>query len=219
MHIKVFNYTNSKICVESANRGYVFDPIKDSVPSLEVMSFDEIEYINSKGEIFRSGALRFEESQEEEIFEALRYPQWRDTLISEDDIDDIIFNPTIENQKRLISIKNTGTIERIRAKLVYYNNLEKDGVSHKITNMINERFDELRRGAYNSKIVVGEIKRVNTADEIEGIKEQNETLKDELEKMKAMMSEMLAKKAESETDALDAKKKASKPKKQEDKVG
>ena len=219
MHIKVFNYTNSKICVESANRGYVFDPAKDGVPSLEVMSFDEIEYINSKGEIFRSGALRFEESQQEEIFEALKYPQWRDTLISEDDIDDIIFNPTIENQNRLISIKNAGTIERIRAKLVYYNNLEKDGVSHKITNMINERFDELRRGIYNSKIVVGEIKRINTADEIESVKEQNEALKKKIEEMETMMAEVLAKKAESESDTSDAKKKVSKPKKQEDKVG
>lgn len=223
IHIKVFNYTDTKICVESRVRGYTFEPMSDGVPTVEIMSFDEIEYINGKGEIFRSGALRFDESEQEEIFEALRYPDWKKTVITEEDIDDIIFNPTPENQKRVIELKNISTMERIRSRLVKYTNLKRDGISFRIAELINGRFSEMQKGINKSSLVVGEIKEVNTAAEIKNVREQNESLKTELDEMKQMIATLLADKQantegekESELKA-ESEKKAGRPKKQENK--
>lgn len=189
VRIKVLNYSGVKVCAEGRKKGYTFEPCRDGLPTFDFMDFEEIELINSRSPVFRTGGLRFDPADEVEIFEALGNYKWRDELYSEEDLEDMIFNPTIENQERVIKIKDMATIERLRGKLVFYTNEETEGISTKNSDLINKRFRELCANKVNSQITIREIKSEKTdSGEFESIKKQNELLQKQILQMQDMMS-------------------------------
>lgn len=191
IHIKVYNYTQAKVCVTGRLRGYVFEPANGTIPSMHLLSFEDIEFINSRSSIFRTGGLRFDPAKEEEIFEALAYYNWRDTVLSEADIEDIIFNPTEENQMKVINLKDISTMERIRGKLVYHLNQDSDSISTKNANLIKARWKELRNNKLNSALIVRPVAPAATV-ELESVKAQNASLQSELDELKQMMAAMMS---------------------------
>lgn len=183
-YIKVYNYSPVKICVETKTKSLVFEPCFDDVPTMEYMNFEDIEYVNSKSAVFRKGELRFDEEDETEIFDALRCLNWKDTILSESDIDDIIFKHDSKSIEKILSVKDISTIERIRGKVVFYVNEGKD-VSTNLVDIINRRFNEIRDGKLNTKIKTEKINMVeDKSDEVKELKEQ-------LEQMKNMMAELI----------------------------
>jgi len=204
------NYSPCKPAIETRTRSVLFEPAKDGVATIEHFSFQDIEYINSRCGVFRKGELRFEEDEESEIFEALKCPNWRDTLLSEDDINDLVINSNKENAEKIISIKDSSTIERIRGRMGYLINEHAD-ISTKIQNIINDRAKEIRNGQLNSNIIIGSISKVNSNSSAE-----NDALRDELAQLKAMV-ELLSKAKEpsenaSNSDTNAIKKETAKPK-------
>ena len=189
-HIKVMNFSTSQVCATGRLRGYLFPSCRDGMPSFEYMDFDDIEYINSKSPVFRNGDLQFEADEREEIFEALRYPKWRDTYLDEGMIDDILRNPTVDNLRRVTAITSPCTIERVRARLISAVNNNADGVSTRSASVIKQRFYELQNGRARSSIRVEEPVPVKTAtsDEVAELKAQNDRLQAQIDALMAAVS-------------------------------
>ena len=152
--IRVYNYTRNKVCLNTvAGKEYVFEPFDGENPVMEYMTWDEIEWLNNRGEIFRSGTLRFNPDDEAEIFEALGCPDYRDAMFTEERIQELLTNPTSENVATIIGITSAATIERVRGTM--YKLLSVGGnVSAKVEDVVNARAVELRDGKIKSSMSI-----------------------------------------------------------------
>ena len=93
----------------------------------------------------------------------------------------MILNPTMEKMKRIVDIKDSQTMERIRghlARLMYRG----QHVSIKVSDIINARFDELRRNIRESNIQI-------TPKTVEAEVNQDtvNALQDQIAELKAML--------------------------------
>lgn len=184
-YIKVYNYSPIKICVETKTKRLVFEPASNDAPFMEYLNFEDIEYVNSKSAVFRKGELRFDPEEESEIFNVLGCTNWKDTILSEQDIDNIIFKHSPESIEKILNIKDISTIERIRGKVVFYVNEGRD-ISTNVVDIINRRFEEIRDGKIHSKIKTRNINTVkDKSDEVADLKAQ-------LEQMKLMMDKLVS---------------------------
>ena len=184
-YIKVFNYSPVTIGIETRSRGILFEPAKDGVPTIEHLSFHDIEYVDSRSTVFRTGALRFEEQEQEEIFKTLKHLNWKETLLSEEDITDLVLTSSLENVEKIKLIKDNGTIERVRGRLIYLIN-EQNDVSTKMEKVIKSRFTEIRNGKLKSEISNDSFKK-RTDKSQDSVSE----LKGELDVMKALVAQLL----------------------------
>lgn len=198
-HIRVFNYSPNRVCFNSRNgREYNLDPCRDGVPSMEYLSWEDIEWLNSKGNIFRSGVLRVDPALEDEIFEALGDPRWKDAMFSEERIRELILNPTPENIEVIIGITSASTIERIRGAM-HVLLMSGANVSSKTESTINARASEIRDGKYKSALVVkkhDEPKKDESAQTIEDLKQQIQALTAMFEAQAAQAAQPVAVKPE-----------------------
>lgn len=199
--IRVYNYTHNKVCLETrTGRQYVFDPCADGVPQMEYMSWEDIEWLNGRSEIFRNGTLRFSPDDEQEIFEALGCPDYRGAMFTEERIHELLLNPTSENVETIIGLTSDSVLERIRGtmhKLISVG----ENVSAKMESVVNARASELRDGKLKSAMVVKKREQPESA---------NDKVIEELQaQMKAMQEQLNAK---SETSAASAPNKAPAPK-------
>lgn len=185
-YIKVYNYSPTKICVSTRTKNLTFEPCNDGVPSMEYLSFEDIEYLNGKSGVFRRGELRFSEDEEAAIFDALRCPDWQNTIISETDIDNMILHPTDDTVEKIVGITDVSTIDRIRGKVVFYINNGRD-VSVKLADVVSRRANEIYRGKMKSEILTKKID-VNAPQS-----EDVAALKAELAEMKAAMAKLTEK--------------------------
>ena len=151
------------------------------------------------------GIIRFEEELQEEIYTALRINKWRNILL-DDEIEDIILNPTLEKLQKIVNINNNLQISKVKAILTFLKNSGKD-VSINVDRVITKRYNEISGGKGKTDIVLtpkDTTKPLATIDDVaalksenESIKTENDAIKSELAEMKAMMAELLeAKNAE-----------------------
>lgn len=185
-NIKVLNYQTSPVTAKTSNREYLFDGAIDGVPSVFYMSFRDIEYINSRSSVFRTGLLVFDQEQQNEIYTALNIPNWEEIVLFEEIIEDMILSPTEDNLKKIVAIKDIAVFERIRGKLVFFINQGTHDISNKVTDVINQRFKEINSGVSKSKIIFKkEVKQVPIENE------EVKQLKEQLAQMQEMMSKMM----------------------------
>lgn len=199
--IRVYNYTQSMVCLETrTGRQYVFERAVDGVPSMDYMSWEDIEWLNGRGEIFRNGTLRFDPSNEQEIFEALGCPDYRDAMFTEERIHELLLNPTSENVETIIGLTSDSVLERIRGTMHQLISVG-ENVSAKMESVVNARASELRDGKLKSAMVVRKREQPETA---------NDKVIEELQaQVKAMQEQLNAK---SEPSAAPVPKKAPAPK-------
>lgn len=191
--IKVYNHSPARIAVQGRLRGYLFEPQTDGFPTFEIMSFEEIEYINSKSPVFRTGALRFDESVEEAVFDALGYVDYKTNLLTEEQIQEMLSHPTVENQKKILAIRDIATFERVRGYAVCMANTGDVRISSVMTHLLNMRFNELQRGIVASNVPVREEKQATFTDEATAaVMQQNALLMSQLAEMQEKMEQMLA---------------------------
>lgn len=196
-NIKVLNYGNSAVAAKGENKEYLFEGSFDGIPTVFYMSFKEIEYINSRSTAFRSGTLEFDESLRDDIYTALNMPDWKETVLFESVIEDLILNPTEENLKRITAIRDIFVFERIRGKLVYFTNEGIKDISNKVINVVNQRFKEINSGVAKSKII---FKKETAVPVVEN--EKVAALEEQLAQMQEMMERMMkAQNIEVENDA------------------
>lgn len=211
--IDVQNHLDNVIVVSTNIKpdGYVFEPGSEASPYTLQLSFAEIRGINSNSNVFREGYLRFHPDWEKEVYEKLGIRDYHE-ILTDNDIQDIILNPTKEKLEKVVSIQSTSLFERIRGMLVMLENQGRYDISTRVKGLINARYEELYRGKRKSDIVVRSTQYEETAKaELEAKKkyeEETDNLKKEIEELKNLIKTMQNQKeetAQSETTTTQKK--------------
>lgn len=179
--IKVYNRGTSAVGLTTNKQEYTFPAMKDGIPSMDTVSFSEIEYANSRGNAFKTGALTFDDDVSDEIYKKLRIK--RESLWLNDDIENAILNPTIETSKRILTISDLATINRIRSFMVQCINTKSNDISNRVIEIVNGRFNEILQGRMHSTIEVGDDVQTKHTSEVDELKAQ-------IAKMEKMIAEM-----------------------------
>lgn len=180
-NIKVLNFSRSFICVPCKDRNVGIDGSEDGIePNFDFFTMQELDYINAHCPlVFRTGMLEFEEEYRDEIYAALRIPDWRERCIFERDIDEMITNPTLESMKKIVGIKDIQTIERIRGHMVVLI-ARGAGVGINLQKVVDKRFNEISNGV------------IKTSIEVEQAQQPSQVVNQEVEALKAQMAEQMA---------------------------
>ena len=192
--INVLNYNDNSVCIKTRLKEYLCPQRENGQPSVTPLEFSEIEELNSASPCFKMGLLFFEESRQEEVYESLRIADWKDILKNED-IRDIILNPTYENMSKILKIENVAYFERVRGVLNSLQNSGEYDISIRVARIIDERYKEIRSRKYKTRIVLSQKTHSSgySADEIAAIRNENKVLKSQLDKMQESMNLILAK--------------------------
>ena len=219
-NITVLNYNENDVFVDSSKEHYKFNASRDGInPTMQDIPINELQYICSNTDIFVTGWLTFNEDEKEEIFTALRVPNWKDILTNED-IREILTNPTMEGLQRVLDITSITYFDRVR--IVMFKLLSEGiDISSKVKNVVDRRYDELQKRQRITSIVLNprvEEKKVSN-EQVKELSEQNLKLQEQIEQMKQMMEKLMASQTSdsagtSNTAKVDAefpKKKAGRP--------
>lgn len=194
--INVLNYNENTFVISTKNDGYALPPASNGNPSILPLTFDEISYINSNSEVFKSGLLRFPEEIEEEIYNELKISGW-ESILSNKDIENIILNPSIEGLTKIISIQNVANFDRVKGIFTRLKNEKIHDISIRVEGLIKERDSELRKGIRKSNIIVkkSDTEKLIAMDEVNSLKEQNKALQEQMDQMQKMLEQMMTKRA------------------------
>lgn len=221
-NITVLNYNENEVFVDSSKEHYKFNASRDGVtPTMQNIPISELQYICSNTDVIVTGWLTFDEVEKDEIYTALRLPNWREILTNED-ISNILTNPTMEGLQRIIDITNLTYFDRVRIVMF---RLLNDGVdiSSKVKNVVDRRYEELQKRQRVSSIIlnprIGEKKASN--EQVQELSEQNAKLQEQLDEMKKMMAQFMSaqnistteKESEKVTEEVTKKKAGRPPKK------
>ena len=192
-NITVLNYNENEVFVDSSKEHYKFNASRDGVtPTMQNIPISELQYICSNTDVIVTGWLTFDEDEKDEIYTALRLPNWREILTNED-ISNILTNPTMEGLQRIIDISNLTYFDRVRIVMF---RLLNDGVdiSSKVKNVVDRRYEELQKRQRVSSIIlnprIGEKKASN--EQVQELSEQNAKLQEQLDEMKKMMAQFMS---------------------------
>lgn len=204
--IPIFNYNESNICIPTNVSTHILPPAIDGVPSVDYLSFAEINYINGISDCFRTGLVRFDDNDKEEIYKALNIGNWED-ILTNNEIREILLNPTIEGLQKIIDITNVSIFDRIKTIFVSLKENTDNDISNRVIKIMETREQEFKRGIYKSQIVLKPKdvpEKTVSNDEINAIKEQNTMLMEQLAEMQKMIASLKTNKVE--TDVPEVKK-------------
>jgi hypothetical protein len=192
-NITVLNYNENDVFVDSSKEHYKFNASRDGInPTMQDIPINELQYICSNTDILVTGWLTFNEDEKEEIFTALRVPNWRDILTNED-IREILTNPTMEGLQRILDITSITYFDRVR--IVMFKLLSEGiDISSKVKSVVDRRYDELQKRQRITSIVLNprvEEKKVSN-EQVKELSEQNAKLQEQIEQMKQMMEKLMA---------------------------
>lgn len=221
-NITVLNYNENEVFVDSSKEHYKFNASRDGVtPTMQNIPISELQYICSNTDVIVTGWLTFDEDEKDEIYTALRLPNWREILTNED-ISNILTNPTMEGLQRIIDITNLTYFDRVRIVMFRLLNGGVD-ISSKVKNVVDRRYEELQKRQRVSSIIlnprIGEKKVSN--EQVQELSEQNAKLQEQLDEMKKMMAQFMSaqnistteKESEKVTEEVTKKKAGRPPKK------
>lgn len=214
MAVPVYNYNNSYVYAVSNIQTYEFIPAKDGIPTVCYISFPEIVYINSISDCFRTGLLMFSEEMQEEAYKEIQFADWK-SIITNQQIKDILLNPTKDGLEKLISITNESIFNRVKSILVELKNSNADDISNRVIKVIDARWNEIRRGIFKSQIHIN-FKNDNATNnsekaELEDVKSQNAMLLKEIADMKKIIEQLSNKQTESTETTKEEPKKVGRP--------
>ena len=193
-NINVLNYNENEVFVDSSREHYKFNASRDGkTPSVIPISLSELQNICSNTDIIVTGWLTFDDDVKEEIFKELRIANWQD-ILSNEDIAEILTNPTMEGLQKIINIENQTYFDRVRIIMF---KLMKQGVdiTTKVSRIVEQRYDELRNRRRKSSIILTKKdtnKPYATPDEVKELTAQNAALQNQLDEMKKMMERMMS---------------------------
>ena len=209
--IPVLNYNESNVCIPTNISTHILPPAVDGVPSVDYLSFAEINYVNGISDCFRTGMVRFDDNDKEEVYSALNIVNW-ENILTNDEIRDILLNPTIDGLQRIIDVTNRSIFDRIRTIFVSLKENTDNDISNRVIKIMETREQEFKRGVYKTQIVLKpkDIPEKSISnDEINAIKEQNAMLMEQLAEMQKMIASL--KNDKSETSNTETTKKAGRP--------
>lgn len=209
--IPVLNYNESNVCIPTNISTHILPPAVDGVPSVDYLSFAEINYVNGISDCFRTGMVRFDDNDKEEVYSALNIANW-ENILTNDEIRDILLNPTIDGLQRIIDVTNRSIFDRIRTIFVSLKENTDNDISNRVIKIMETREQEFKRGVYKTQIVLKpkDIPEKSVSnDEINAIKEQNAMLMEQLAEMQKMIASL--KNDKSETPNTETAKKVGRP--------
>lgn len=209
--IPVLNYNESNVCIPTNISTHILPPAVDGVPSVDYLSFAEINYVNGISDCFRTGMVRFDDNDKEEVYSALNIANW-ENILTNDEIRDILLNPTIDGLQRIIDVTNRSIFDRIRTIFVSLKENINNDISNRVIKIMETREQEFKRGVYNTQIVLKpkDIPEKSVSnDEINAIKEQNAMLMEQLAEMQKMIASLKSDK--SKTSSTETIKKTGRP--------
>lgn len=209
--IPVLNYNESNVCIPTNISTHILPPAVDGIPSVDYLSFAEINYVNGISDCFRTGMVRFDDNDKEEVYSALNIANW-ENILTNDEIRDILLNPTIDGLQRIIDVTNRSIFDRIRTIFVSLKENTDNDISNRVIKIMETREQEFKRGVYKTQIVLKpkDIPEKSVSnDEINAIKEQNAMLMEQLAEMQKMIASL--KNDKSETPNTETAKKVGRP--------
>ena len=209
--IPVLNYNESNVCIPTNISTHILPPAVDGVPSVDYLSFAEINYVNGISDCFRTGMVRFDDNDKEEVYSALNIANW-ENILTNDEIRDILPNPTIDGLQRIIDVTNRSIFDRIRTIFVSLKENTDNDISNRVIKIMETREQEFKRGVYKTQIVLKpkDIPEKSVSnDEINAIKEQNAMLMEQLAEMQKMIASLKSDK--SKTSSTETTKKVGRP--------
>lgn len=212
-NIKVYNTCASRVCLKVISREYDFEAAEGGVYPMYPMSFTDVEYANSRNpEIFASGMLTFEESERDEIYEALNHPDWRDRIWTDETIEDALIHPTKAKMERILAVRDVLTIERIRGIMTKVANSKTNKILDKVVELVNGRHAEIFKGNKRSQLVVAIPESVLKDDaEKKALKADKENLENKLKEMEEKIALLMAMQSPAPAPEPEAKKPAGRP--------
>lgn len=189
-NILVLSYNENKVCVNGVNENYNFNPSNGIDPIINVMSLKDLQFINSSTNLIKTGWLTFQDDEKEEIFKELRIRDW-ESILSNEDIKEIMLNPSIEGLQKLIDISDETYFDRVRIAL-HILTTDGEDVSSRVKNIIDARYKELLRKQRKSSITLSPKDTVVTNSQAKELAAQNAELKTQLEEMQKMMAQLMA---------------------------
>jgi len=208
--IPIFNYNESNICIPTNVSTHILPPAIDGVPSVDYLSFAEINYINGISDCFRTGLVRFDDNDKEEIYRTLNIANW-ENILTNNEIKEILLNPTIEGLQKIIDITNVSIFDRVKTIFVSLKENTDNDISNRVIKIMGTREQEFKRGIYKSQIVLKPKdvpEKTVSNDEINAIKEQNTMLMEQLAEMQKMIASLKTNKVETDVPEI---KKAGRP--------
>ena len=177
--IRVLSYLPSRLAFSTRGRNAAFAPSDGETPVTEIMTLEDLEYLNDHSPVFRYGMLEFAEDERDELYEHLHIN--KEQCLFERDIDALLLKADEVALKRIIAIADAQTIARVRGHAA----LLSGSIPSRVIDVVNYRYNEIRNGQRTSKIVVNKLPSA-TNDEKD---RQIEALQSQM----AAMQEMLAK--------------------------
>lgn len=184
--INVLNYNDNTIIISTKTDGYAIPPCSNDVPSTLPLTFDEIAFVNSHSDVFKTGLLRFEDGLEKEVYDELKIVNWK-SILTNGEIENILLNPSVDGLSKIVAITNVADFDRVRCAFTRLKNAKTYDVSMRVESIVNERDSELRRGVRNTGILI----KASDTEKMIQVEDVNE-LKAQLKAMQEMMNQMMA---------------------------
>ena len=182
----VLNYGSHPISVTVGHNEYIIPECADGVAGVIYLTLNEITELNSRSSLIRSGELRFDKEDEANMYETLRITNYKDILTNEE-IEEIFLNPTVENLTTLLDVKDPTYFYRIYGVFTGLVNANKP-IAANIEKMMRTRFQEIKLGVKNTKIKLSDT----------SIPQSNDSRIKELEQQIAALTKMLEAKNDKE---------------------
>lgn len=209
--IPVYNYNEYYICLPTNVTTHMLPPATDGTPSVDYLSANEISYINGISDCFRTGLIQFDDENKEDIYsEIIKFADWR-SIITNEEIEDILLNPTMDGLQKIINITNQSVFDRIRAIYVRIKENDEEDLSNRVIKIMDTRYSEFRKGILRTAIEIkakdSSINKSVSTEEIDAVKEQNTILMAQLAEMQKMLAEMKNVNTEVESSTVESEKK------------
>lgn len=184
--IKVYNYEESPCFMPSKiyTEGIKIEAGSEDNPSIELISYIDIELENSKADTFRTGRLVFEKDKEDEIYKKLNIHD-RENILTENKIRKMLLNDDTSNLIKISKIESMSLITRIKDTMVKML-VSMETISPKIISVVNERYEEKIYGFKNENSFISRLTNSLKEEEKNNeILEVYKSMKQEVEKLKA----------------------------------
>ncbi len=187
--IKVYNYGYSPICLTTHNKSILFESMKDGVPCVLPLLFEDIEYINATTPVIRTGLIEFDKSQRSELFKALDIEAYEEKAFFQSELEDAILHPTADFLIKVVNCCDAQTIGRIKGALIGLINTHQYDISERASKVIIDRYNEIMDGKIRTEISVKKIEKAVAANvQTEVV----DALQKQIEELKAQMAAMSA---------------------------
>ena len=140
----------------------------------------------------------------------LNIANW-ENILTNNEIKEILLNPTIEGLQKIIDITNVSIFDRVKTIFVSLKENTDNDISNRVIKIMETREQEFKRGIYKSQIVLKPKdvpEKTVSNDEINAIKEQNTMLMEQLAEMQKMIASLKTNKVETDVPEI---KKAGRP--------